>query len=96
MGHGLTLNLTVKILYTSELTKEEKLLASSLLLALDNDRSAKYRRECQSKNKEIDYTKINGLTHEELFSYFYETQKLSRKITAGNLNMTKKTILVTN
>ena len=59
--------------------KRRKLLASSLLLALDNDRSAKYRRECQSKNKEIDYTKINGLTHEELFSYFYETQKLSRK-----------------
>ena len=79
MGHGLTLNLTVKDLIYVRIDKRRKLLASSLLLALDNDRSAKYRRECQSKNKEIDYTKINGLTHEELFSYFYETQKLSKK-----------------
>ena len=59
--------------------KRRKLLASSLLLALDDERSAKYRDDCQKNGKEIDYTKINGLSHETLFSYFYEKTKLHRK-----------------
>ena len=59
--------------------KEESFLASSLLLALDDEKSAKYRDDCLKNGKEIDYTKINGLSHETLFSYFYEKTKLLRK-----------------
>ena len=59
--------------------KRRKLLASSLLLALDDDKSAEYRSECLKNGKEIDYTKINGLSQEKLFSYFYEKVQLTKK-----------------
>ncbi len=59
--------------------KRRKLLASSLLLALDDEKSAKYRNECLKNGKEIDYTKINGLSQESLFSYFYEKTQLIKK-----------------
>ncbi len=58
--------------------KRRKLLASSLLLALDDDKSAKYREDCITNNKEIDFQKINGNTHEKLFSYFYKNRKLKK------------------
>ena len=70
--------------------KRRKLLASSLLLALDDEKSAKYRDDCLKNGKEIDYTKINGLSHETLFSYFYEKTKLNKKTRDGNLNILKK------
>ena len=59
--------------------KRRKLLASSLLLALDDEKSASYRNECEKKGKEIDYAKMNGMTHEKLFSFFYKTKNLKRK-----------------
>ena len=59
--------------------KRRKLLASSLLLALDDEKSAKYRKECEEKGLEIDYAKMNGMTHEKLFSFFYESKQLQRK-----------------
>ena len=59
--------------------KRRKLLASSLLLALDNKKSSKYREDCLKKGVDIDYTKINGLTHEELFGIFYENTQLTKK-----------------
>ena len=59
--------------------KRRKLLASSLLLALDDDKSLAYRNECIKKEVEIDYTKINGMTHEKLFSYFYDTKSFTKK-----------------
>ena len=62
-----------------ELIKEEKLLASSLLLALDDENSSKYREKCLKKGLRIDYTKINGMTHEELFSYFYKLKNFKKK-----------------
>ena len=45
----------------------------------DDDKSAKYRDDCLKNGKEIDYTKINGLSHETLFSHFYEKTKLCKK-----------------
>ena len=58
--------------------KRRKLLASSLLLALDDENSSKYRKECTEKGLEIDYAKMNGMTHEKLFSFFYESKKLKK------------------
>ena len=49
------------------------------MLALDDEKSAKYRSECLKNGKEIDYTKINGLSQEKLFSYFYEKTQLTKK-----------------
>jgi len=59
--------------------KRRKLLASSLLLALDDEKSSAYRKECKKKGLEIDYAKMNGMTHEKLFSFFYKYRKLERK-----------------
>ncbi|MFL2661119.1 MAG: DNA-directed RNA polymerase subunit beta [Alphaproteobacteria bacterium] len=59
--------------------KRRKLLASSLLLALDNENSIKYRDSCEKKGLELDYNKMNGMTHEELFSYFYKFKKITKK-----------------
>ena len=60
--------------------KRRKLLASSLLLALDDEKSsALHRKECEKKGLEIDYGKMNGMIHEKLFSFFYKSRKLERK-----------------
>ncbi len=59
--------------------KRRKLLASSLLLALDDEKSSDYRKNCIKNGKEIDYTKINGMIHEELYSYFYKSKTVRRK-----------------
>ena len=61
-----------------KIDKRRKLLASSLLLALDDEKSSKYRKECSEKGLEIDYAKMNGMTHEKLFSFFYESKKLKK------------------
>ena len=47
-------------------------------MALDDERSTKYRRECNKKLQEIDYNKINGLTHENLLSKFYKIKTLNK------------------
>ena len=57
--------------------KRRKLLASSLLLALDNEKSVKYREK--TPVDELDYNKITGLTHEEIFSHFYRNKNFVRK-----------------
>ena len=66
--------------------KRRKLLASSLLLALDDHKSALYRKECQEKGLEIDYAKMNGMTHEKLFSFFYDSKQLTRKNNGWEFN----------
>ena len=63
--------------------KRRKLLASSLLLALDDEKSAKYRYECQKNGKEVDYTKINGLTHETYFHIFMKKQNFQERQRMG-------------
>ncbi len=69
--------------------KRRKLLASSLLLALDDKKSSEYRENCKKTGKEIDYNKINGMTHEELFSFFYSSTSLKRKNKGWETNFNK-------
>ena len=56
--------------------KRRKLLVSSLLLALDNKDSSDYREK--NIGKELDQTKITGMTHEELYSYFYSKKVFTK------------------
>ena len=70
--------------------KRRKLLASSLLLALDDKKSSEYRSECIKNGKEIDYNKINGMNHDELFSYFYRSRNLKRKNNGWEFNYNKE------
>ena len=69
--------------------KRRKLLASSLLLALDDKKSVEYRESCKKSGEEIDYTKINGMTHEKLFSYFYKSQNVKRKNEGWEIDFNK-------
>ncbi len=59
--------------------KRRKILASSLLLALDDENSSIYRQDCMKKNLEPDFSKFIGMTHEKLFTYFYSVKKFSKK-----------------
>ncbi len=59
--------------------KRRKLLASSLLLALDDIKTSEYRSECTKKNIEPDYTKLKGMSHETLFSFFYKSKTFQKK-----------------
>ncbi len=70
--------------------KRRKLLASSLLLALDDKKSSEYRSECIKNGKELDYNKINGMNHDELFSYFYRSRNLKRKNNGWEFNYNKE------
>ena len=76
--------------------KRRKLLASSLLLALDDEKSAKYREDCKKKGIDLDYNKINGLSHEKLFSYFYECSQLSKKEKGWEFDYNEKDFLEIN
>ena len=59
-------------------------------MALDNKKSSKYREDCLKKGVDIDYTKINGLTHEELFGIFYENTQLTKKNNGWEFEYTEK------
>ena len=59
--------------------KRRKILASSLLLALDDEKSKSYRENCLENGSDIDYEKINGMTHEKLYSYFYNSKEIIKK-----------------
>ena len=73
--------------------KRRKILASSLLLALDDDKSSEYRSECIKKEEEIDYQKINGISHEYLFSHFYNAKKYSKTDKGWETNFIKEDFL---
>ncbi len=75
--------------------KRRKLLASSLLLALDNKKSSEYRENCKKDGKEIDYNKINGMSHAELFKFFYKTSTLKRKNKGWQINYNKEDFIGT-
>ena len=75
-GSWIDFEFDAKDLLYVRIDKRRKILASSLLLALDNAKSVKYREECDEE--EIDYTKITGMSHEELFSFFYKKKKFEK------------------
>ncbi len=70
--------------------KRRKILASSLLLALDDENSIAYRESCKRNEKEIDYTKINGMTHEKLFTFFYKSKMLTKKNDGWEIDYVKE------
>ena len=71
-----------------ELIKKEN-FASSLLLALDDENSSKYREECLKKNIEPDFSKFIGMTHEKLFRYFYDIKKFSKNNNGWEMKFVK-------
>ena len=68
--------------------KRRKLLASSLLLALENEKSVEYREKTDSE--QLDYNKITGLSHEEIFSFFYNSKKFIKKDNGWEIDYIKE------
>ena len=75
-GSWIDFEFDAKDLMYVRIDKRRKLLASSLLLALDNEKSAEYRKKCGEN--EPDYLKITGMTHQEIFSFFYKKKSFKR------------------
>ena len=78
-GSWIDFEFDAKDLIYVRIDKRRKFLASTLLLALDDEKSAKYRDESYKKGVELDYNKINGMSHETLLSIFYKTKDLTKK-----------------
>ncbi|MCK5556234.1 MAG: DNA-directed RNA polymerase subunit beta, partial [Alphaproteobacteria bacterium] len=72
-GSWLDFEFDAKDLVYVRIDRRRKLPVTTLLLALDNDESAKYRERQIKAGKVVDPTKINGLSSEEILSYFYKT-----------------------
>ena len=92
-GSWIDFEFDTKDLIYVRIDKRRKLLASSLLLALDDEKSLSYRKECVKTEKEIDYSKINGMTHEKIFSFFYKNTSLKRKDKGWEINYKKEDYL---
>ena len=76
-GSWIDFEFDAKDLLYVRIDKRRKILASSLLLALDNNNSVKYRNATPASD--IDFGKITGMTHEEIFEFFYGKNLYSRK-----------------
>ena len=76
-GSWIDFEFDAKDLLYVRIDKRRKLLASSLLLALDNEESQKYRKD--NVGKELDYNKITGMTHEQILKHFYNKKTYTHK-----------------
>ncbi|MCB1651454.1 MAG: DNA-directed RNA polymerase subunit beta [Alphaproteobacteria bacterium] len=53
--------------------RRRKLPLTTFLRALDSEETAKYRRECEEQDAEIDQLMIQGMSNEEILGTFYDT-----------------------
>lgn len=58
--------------------RRRKLLATTFLLALDNEATEIKRAEKRSRGEEFDCTEAEGFTREQLLNYFYQTKVFKR------------------
>ena len=89
-GSWIDFEFDAKDLIYVRIDKRRKFLASTLLLALDDEKSLKYRKECKDKGVELDYNKINGLSQEKLFSIFYKIKTLKKQKRVGSSIIIKR------
>ena len=75
-GSWIDFEFDAKDLIYVRIDKRRKILASTLLLALDNKDSEEYRKN--NEDSEIDQNKLTGYSQEELFEFFYPVKSFSR------------------
>ena len=75
-GSWIDFEFDAKDLIYVRIDKRRKFLASTLLLALDDEKTTEYRKKCKETGEDIDYNKINGISQEQLFSIFYKIKSL--------------------
>ena len=72
-GSWLDFEFDAKDIVYVRIDRRRKLPVTTLLLALDNDESVKYRERQINAGKAVDPARIKGLSSEEILSYFYKT-----------------------
>ncbi|MCK5518643.1 MAG: DNA-directed RNA polymerase subunit beta, partial [Alphaproteobacteria bacterium] len=72
-GSWLDFEFDAKDIVYVRIDRRRKLPVTTLLLALDNDESVKYRERQKNAGKAVDPARIKGLSSEEILSYFYKT-----------------------
>ncbi len=77
-GSWLDFEFDAKDLVYVRIDRRRKLPVSTLLLALDNQETAKKRLVAESKNKEMHIEDIEGMTPEDVLEYFYEQITFTR------------------
>ncbi len=70
-GSWLDFEFDPKDILNVRIDRRRKLPVTTFLLALDNEESAKYRAKQIEKGEEVDVTKIQGMSKQEIFSLFY-------------------------
>jgi len=77
-GSWLDFEFDAKDLVYVRIDRRRKLPVTTLLYALDSAATEKLRVKRAKDGKEVDPTEVDGLTSEEILSYFYESQTFSR------------------
>ncbi|MBL8674103.1 MAG: DNA-directed RNA polymerase subunit beta, partial [Rhodospirillales bacterium] len=70
-GSWLDFEFDAKDLVHVRIDRRRKLPVSTLLLALDNDATARKRAELETKEKSLEPTEAVGMSHEDILSAFY-------------------------
>ena len=73
-GSWLDFEFDPKDILNVRIDRKRKLPCTTFLMALLDDVSEKYLKECIKNNKEPDRTKLIGMTREDILNYFYDTQ----------------------
>ena len=73
-GSWLDFEFDPKDILNVRIDRKRKLPCTTFLMALLDDESEKYLKECIKNNKEPDRTKLVGMTREDILNYFYDSQ----------------------
>ena len=90
-GSWLDFEFDPKDILNVRIDRRRKLPCTTLLMALLDENSEKYLKECKQKEQEPDRTKLIGMTREDILNFFYENQIYKLK---SNFNFTQNFIKV--
>ena len=77
-GSWLDFEFDAKDLVFVRIDRRRKLPVTTMLMALDSQKTHDYRESCAKKDKPIDPEKISGMSPEEVLSYYYDNVSFSR------------------
>ncbi|MDC6451690.1 DNA-directed RNA polymerase subunit beta [Alphaproteobacteria bacterium] len=78
-GSWLDFEFDPKDILNVRIDRRRKLPCTTLLMALLDENSEKYLKECQEKQEEPDRTKLIGMTREDILNFFYKCQTYKLK-----------------
>ena len=73
-GSWLDFEFDPKDILNVRIDRRRKLPCTTLLMALLDDSSESYLKQCNEKNEEPDRTQLVGMGREEILNFFYDTQ----------------------